>query len=128
MEITITSTCRGFKVGKFADLYGKECSIQESSQCGDDSIWLGVDGPNLKVTAGAASFLGRKDLLKDGQQYPSELVSIPLPDGVFASTRMHLNQEQVASLLPLLQYFVDHGELPPFEIAETDPKDKPFWA
>lgn len=26
--------------------------------------------------------------------------------------RMHLNQEQVKALLPLLEYFVEHGRLP----------------
>lgn len=28
------------------------------------------------------------------------------------STRMHLNQEQVKQLLPILQHFADTGELP----------------
>ena len=65
---------RGFKSGKFTDLYGEKCSIQKSSLATDDAIWLGID--KLSV-----------------------------------SSRMHLNREQVAKLLPILQKFVETGEL-----------------
>ena len=33
--------------------------------------------------------------------------------------RMHLNQEQVKALLPLLQHFVDTGELPRVDTVST---------
>jgi hypothetical protein len=36
-------TERGFQVAKFTDLYGSECSIQESSLAFPPAIWLGVD-------------------------------------------------------------------------------------
>jgi len=36
--------------------------------------------------------------------------------------RMHLTQEQVGELLPLLQHFVEHGELPTEEEATETPR------
>lgn len=35
--------------------------------------------------------------------------------GVHESDRMHLTQEMVADLLPLLHHFVETGELPPIQ-------------
>lgn len=39
----IRKTSRGFRRADFKDLYGAECSIQESSLMTDDAIWLGCD-------------------------------------------------------------------------------------
>ena len=38
-------------------------------------------------------------------------------DGV-SFPRMHLSREQVAELIPVLQYFVDTGELPDHTVSE----------
>ena len=75
---------RGFRCSEFIDLHGKVCSIQESSLATDNAIWLGCD-------AGTHTKSGDIEL---------------------CLSRMHLSQEQVAELLPLLQHFVDTGELP----------------
>ena len=73
---------RGFLKGKFKDRYGEQCSIQKSSLATEDCIWLGQDNPTV-----------------DAQ-------------GRFCGCRMHLTQAMVAELLPMLQHFVETGELP----------------
>jgi hypothetical protein len=74
--------------------------LQESSLATEACVWLGCKEIGLKrFTPG----LGWED--------------VPLeqnPNGVYhnANTRMHLTQAMVRQLLPALQYFADHGELP----------------
>lgn len=73
-------TQRGFVRSDFRDLYGAECSIQESSLATDYAIWLGCDeGSHVDGTCCA---------------------------------RMHLNREQAAALIPVLERFVKSGHLP----------------
>lgn len=94
------------------DLYRSPCSIQESSLADDHAIWLGIDEADPKIMARDAVTIGRKDLLNEGPERLNGWVSYPIPYQVQLTTRMHLNQEQVAALIPLLQYFVEHGYLP----------------
>lgn len=81
--ITVKANERGFMSGDFQDLNGILCSIQKSSLATDDAIWIGVH---------------------------------PAPDEHerrgYGPTRMHLNRQHVAALLPLLQHFAETGELP----------------
>jgi hypothetical protein len=113
MEIVLASTERGFIRGKFTDLYGVGCSIQQSSLADDNAIWLGVDDAAPQIMARDAASMGREDLLtRFGTERYNGWVKFPIPENVHLTTRMHLNQEQVASLLPLLQYFVEYGDLP----------------
>lgn len=70
MDIKKSLTEKGCKLMQFKDLYGKECSIQESSLATEYAIWVGV-----------------------------------------TEERMHLTQEQVKELLPILQKFADTGEI-----------------
>lgn len=42
-KLKIKRTERGFAIAEFTDLYGSECSIQESSLATEAAIWLGVD-------------------------------------------------------------------------------------
>lgn len=93
--MNITETGRGFSIGRFIDRYGVECSIQKSSIATEDCIWLGVNDANPKV------------LLGDGNGWSP----VPLPDGTVCSTRMHLTQDMVKDLLPLLIKFAETGEL-----------------
>jgi hypothetical protein len=72
---------RGFLKGRFKDRYGVDCSIQKSSLATEDCIWLGCD----KIMVGEL-----------GQPYKN---------------RMHLTQGMVADLIPILQHFVETGEL-----------------
>lgn len=74
---------RGFLKGSFKDHNGEACSIQESSLADADCIWLGCEHETIHPKFGLA-----------------------------CGARMHLTQEMVADLIPLLQHFVDTGELP----------------
>ena len=39
----LKKTSRGFKCGGFLDIYGRGCSIQESSLATSAALWLGID-------------------------------------------------------------------------------------
>lgn len=96
-------TERGFNIANFTDRYGVSCSIQESSLATEACIWLGCDDANPQM------------FVPNGK--PTAWRPLPLPElppgGDFSfNTRMHLSQDQVAELIPLLQHFVDTGELP----------------
>lgn len=94
-EILMSENPHGFAVGEFLDFYDTLCSIQKSSLADEDCIWLGVNEPNAKILPG------------DGTGWHD----YPLPPNVTCTTRMHLNREQVAALLPILQRFVETGEV-----------------
>ena len=98
-------TLRGFDLYSFIDRYGAECSIQKSSLAEEDAIWLGVDNANPKIMAVDAREAGISTTAVNGW------VEYPIPDTVIMTTRMHLTQDQVAKLLPVLQRFVDTGEI-----------------
>ncbi len=81
-------TNRGFVRIEFVDKYGSECSLQESSLAFISCVWLGVH--------------------KNSPHYND--------DGT--TSRMHLTQDMVKELLPLLEHFVETGYLP--QEATTD--------
>jgi len=87
---------RGFEYSNFTDLYGNTCSIQKSSLATDDAIWLGVDKPSLIIT---------------DEDSVGKYVKTQMPKNWSANSRMHLNREQIAELLPILQKFVETGEI-----------------
>jgi len=103
--VEITSTQRGFAIGKFKDQYGSQCSIQKSSAATRDCIWLGVDDPKPEIMVSDARRLGITESVKNGWM-PYEI-----PKEVSISTRMHLSREDVKKLLPLLQKFAETGSL-----------------
>jgi hypothetical protein len=107
----IEANHRGFLVGEFEDANGQKCSIQESSACPRDEeegsyLWLGNDDANPMVMAFDAPRIGVQTTETTGW------VPYPIPKEVLMHTRMHLSQRQVKELLPLLNYFAEHGELP----------------
>lgn len=104
-EIEIKATERGFPYAEFTDRYGVKCSIQKSSLAFEDCIWLGVNNPEPTVLASRAAEVGL-----DTQQ-TTGWVPYPIPGHVQLKTRMHLTQDQVKALLPLLQRFVETGEI-----------------
>jgi hypothetical protein len=106
LGLTRSTTQRGFAIFTFRDLYGLGCSIQKSSLADKDAIWVGVDNPTPKVLA---SEIGRVNP-ETGEM--SGWVDYPMPENVLIRSRMHLTQEQVAALLPILQAFAATGELP----------------
>ena len=98
-------TNRGFAIKEFVDLYGSKCSIQKSSLASQDAIWLGVDDANPQILASTAKELGFITDQKTGW------IDFPIPKQVSMTTRMHLSREQARALIPLLQKFVDTGEI-----------------
>lgn len=111
MEIEHGHTLRGFRIVRFSDRYGAACSLQQSSLATESAIWFGPDEPEPQIMASAAVAIGRADLVPDPKN-PVGWVPFPIPREVMCTTRMHLTQEQVRALLPLLQHFAETGELP----------------
>ncbi len=103
MTIETNPTSRGFERGQFTDRNGVSCSIQESSAADDEGlIWLGCNDIGLmKFTP----YYGGWETVE---------LEMDLPNGTYhsANTRMHLTQSMVRELLPLLQHFVETGQLP----------------
>jgi hypothetical protein len=81
-NVSSQNTSRGFARVEFDDLYGERCSIQKSSLATADAIWLGQNAPTVDHVTGTAM------------------------------CRMHLSQDDVRWLLPMLQHFAETGELP----------------
>lgn len=105
-------TERGFAIVRFIDEKGVSCSIQKSSLATNDCIWLGASDIGLKRFE---PYIGWSDVqLPDGGQRSITYI---------ANNRMHLDQEQVKALLPYLQYFAEHGELPPHDDVATHAKE-----
>ena len=104
-HIPLAATERGFVLGKFTDYYGESCSIQKSSIATEDCIWLGVDDVSPKIMASDANRLGLSTSAENGW------VDYEIPKEVLLSSRMHLTQDMVRELLPLLHRFVETGEL-----------------
>lgn len=50
LEVAWGRTQRGFMLGEFRDLYGQDCSIQESSLATVNAIWFGVGGCRMHLT------------------------------------------------------------------------------
>lgn len=108
-DMEFRRTDRGFGRWEFTDRYDAECSLQKSSLASEDAIWLGVNDTNPIIMASDALKLGRPDLT-GGQT--KGWVDWLVPKEVQMTTRMHLTREQVADLLPILQHFVETGEIP----------------
>nr|WP_039810927.1 hypothetical protein [Jeotgalibacillus malaysiensis] len=100
MEFTKDTTHRGFGIINFKDRYGHECSIQKSSLAFEDAIWFGLDSADPSIMASKT---------KEGG---TGWVPYHIPEDVSLNTRMHLTREQVEEILPILQSFVETGDLP----------------
>lgn len=106
----IDKTERGFKIFKDEDIYGHRFSLQKSSLASRDAIWLGVDDPEPKIMESQAKKYGIQTTETTGE------IPYPVPSEVLISTRMHLDRKKVAEIIPYLQYFVEHGDLPDEEL------------
>lgn len=102
----VEHTARGFALINFTDSYGAKCSVQKSSLATDDAIWFGVDDAAPRIMAVEARDHG----LDPGNQ-STGWVPFPIPKDVLLTTRMHLTRKQVAELIPVLQRFVETGEV-----------------
>jgi len=92
-------TQRGFGIIEFKDSKGVPCSIQESSSATEEAIWIGCDDADPQYFVPYGNPPWRKLEKPSGAQ-----------DWVF-NTRMHLTRKQVAKIIPILQKFVDEGNL-----------------
>lgn len=98
---------RGHVGYRFHDCYGEKCSVQESSLLYDEgALWIGIDDARPVILASVAAAHGVQTDKNEGW------VPYPIPAAVLLHTRMHLTQSQVRELLPMLQHFAEHGELP----------------
>lgn len=95
MEKTLTQ--RGFGRYDFVDDYGAECSLQRSSS--GVRIWLGCNDIGLRVG------YPWRDVSEE------ELKTLLKAKELVSNSRMHLNVEQVKALLPILQKFVETGDI-----------------
>jgi hypothetical protein len=96
----IRTTQRGFAIADFTDAYGVECSIQKSSLADKDAIWLGANKLDIKEWSKETGWV----------KHP-EFDEGTLEHHYVGNARMHLTREQVAELLPILQRFVETGEI-----------------
>lgn len=88
-------TLRGFGIYNFEDANRERCSIQKSSSAMEDMIWIGISEPDLTV------FEKNKGIY----------VVTPMPECFMVSSRMHLTQDMVKQLLPVLTRFAETGEI-----------------
>ena len=100
-----SKTSRGFDIIEFEDLYHQDCNLQKSSLATEDAIWFGVGDPDPQVPAKLAAQYGVQTNETTGW------VKYPIPKDVLLNTRMHLTREQVKELLPVLERFVETGEI-----------------
>lgn len=91
-------TNRGFSYIEFKDEKGVVCSLQKSSIATDDCIWFGANEIGLKH-------------FKAGQGWEEVKLINNMEEHFIANNKMHLTQKQVALLLPILQRFVETGEI-----------------
>lgn len=86
-------TNRGFNRVAFVDAGGEECSVQESSA-------YELAYPGGEAVEGPFLWLGQNS----GTHHNGHCLA-----------RMHLAREHIQDLIPLLQYWLDNGRLPPSE-------------
>lgn len=110
MKIDLEKNVRGFKVATFEDRNGVECNVQESSAA-TAAIWLGCTDHNAKR------------IRRAGEGW----TEYHIPSDVLLTTRMHLDQEHVKALLPMLQNFAEHGVLTLLQDGEEYDPEKPEW-
>lgn len=107
MKFIKNKTNRGFAHITFKDRYNLPCSLQKSSLATEDAIWFGIDDPQPKIMAWLALSLG----IKTTPATTTGWVPYPIPKEVLIHSRMHLTRSQIKDIIPLLQKFVDTGEL-----------------
>lgn len=97
-------TNRGFAYYEFSEYDGNTCNIQKSSLANEDCIWLG------------SKKIGLKGFIPNGNPSWREISDEQIQEkfgfkSIIGNNRMHLSREQVKKLLPILQKFVDTGEI-----------------
>lgn len=85
-DLKLNFNGRGYAYVDFKDVYGQECSLQQSSGI-DPGLWIGVDntGPNIAGPQGTRN--------------------------EYVSCRMLLNPDQAKALIPILVRFAESGSI-----------------
>lgn len=98
-------TSRGFAFYEFIESNGKVCSVQKSSAAEKDLIWLGCDKIDIQgfVPYGLPEAWRSITEEQINDKFGTKYISV--------NNRMHLSRETVAELLPILQKFVDTGNI-----------------
>lgn len=91
-----SKTSRGFGLIEFRDRNNIECSVQKSSIATENCIWLGCDDADPRYFDPYSDCTWKK---------------LEVPNDTVFNTRMHLNQKQVKKLLPILQKFIETGQI-----------------
>lgn len=81
---------------------------KKSSLATDDCIWLGIDKVKIEEFFNGPLLKGMNS--KWLEINPEDLKHSP-ENTIHIFSRMHLSREQVKELLPILQRFVDTGEI-----------------
>lgn len=100
---------RGFHRVEFADTYGNQCQIIQSSLIDDNGhsnthLWIGIPDPGMIVMARDAHLVGIETEQKTGW------VPYVVPEEVVVKSTMHLNRKQVQELVDTLQAWLNTGE------------------
>jgi hypothetical protein len=93
-DLAVAHTQRGFALVEFTDRYDVKCSLQASSLATEAAIWFGCNEANPRA-------------MVPGEGWKP----VAMPADYVADTRMHLTQEKVRELLPVLQHFAETGEV-----------------
>lgn len=104
-KIKVSVDFLGFPTAEFRDFYNKRCLVEISSIADERCIWLGLKSADPKIMAKNAEKLGVITDKKVGW------IDYEIPSEVLLSTKMHLSQDQVKALLPILKKFAKTGEL-----------------
>jgi hypothetical protein len=98
-------TSRGFALYKFIESNGNICSIQKSSAAEQDLIWLGCDKLDIQ---GFTPYGQPESWASITEEQINEKFGTKHING---NNRMHLSRETVSKLIPILQKFVDTGNI-----------------
>jgi len=104
MSLEIKETNRGFGLIEFTDFYKNECHIQDSSLAEHSCIWMGIRNPKIRILCSDANRIGI-----DTKGQSTGWMDYPIPENVLISSAMHLSQDQVKKILPVLKYFAETG-------------------
>lgn len=98
-------TSRGFAFYQFTEANGNVCSIQKSSAAEHDFIWLGCDKLDIQGFTPYGQPESWASITEDqiNEKFGTKYIN--------GNNRMHLSRETVAELIPILQKFVDTGNI-----------------